>query len=103
MKEVGETYRARSLTDGRQNSDRVVLQGVIRKEPVFRRTRHGHLLGKLRLSERIADGKTVWHSVWAFKQKAIQWQQQHLRKGDRIVVKGYHQDRYFVDRDGKRQ
>jgi hypothetical protein len=86
------THEARSAP-AKERGERVDISGRLGREPSFRQTRTGLLVGRFPLAERVGDDQTVWHRIVAFGGLAADLQDKaregKLRKGREVGVVGY--------------
>jgi Single-strand binding protein family len=82
-----------------ETNPRVTLTGRVGQEPRFRTTNSGTLVGSFPLAVHEEDGKTAWHTVVAFKERAEQLQTA-IGKGQEVDVVGYVHASEYKDKDG---
>jgi Single-strand binding protein family len=85
--------------------ERISLTGRLGRDPAFRTTKTGSLVGKFPLAVHREDGHTTWHTVLAFGQRAEQLQRRvtegELTQGREVDVVGYLHVNTRPGKDGK--
>lgn len=83
---------------------RVKLIGRLGRNPTFRTTTNGKVVGKFPLAVHLEDGTTKWHDVLAFGDRAAALQKRmeagELVKGNEVEVVGYEHEREYKAKDG---
>ncbi len=81
------------------------LSGRLGRDPNFRTSSTGTLVGRFPLAEHHNDGTTRWHTVLAFGDRAKQLQQRtqagELAQGRQVEVVGYLHTTTRPGRDGR--
>ena len=80
---------------------RVTLAGRLGQHPKVRTTPKGTLVAQfpLGVKDETDLDKTTWHTVFAFRERAVQVRDR-LKKGDAVEVIGYVHERQIPRRDG---
>ncbi len=90
--------------------NRVLLAGRLGRDPELRTTASGAGIAYLSVatSERWTDRasgerreRTEWHQVVVFREGAVRFIREHLRKGDLVFVEGGLRTRRWTDQDGR--
>lgn len=90
--------------------NRVTLIGHLGRDPEIRSTQYGDRVMNLSIAteERWKDknsgewkGRTEWHRVVAYDDRAIKYAESYLRKGSTVYVEGQLQTRKWSDKDGQ--
>ncbi len=88
-----------------KQAPRVQLSGQLGRNPNFRTTTTGTLVGRFPLAEHHEDGTTRWHTVLAFGDRAKQLQQRtqagELAQGQQVDVIGYLHTTTRPGKDGR--
>lgn len=91
-------------TPEHDQAPRVQLTGRLGRDPSFRTSPRGTLIGRFPLAVHRDDGTTVWRSVLAFGSRAEQLQHRsdagELTKGQEVSLIGYQHTREQPTRDG---
>ncbi|MGW2040301.1 single-stranded DNA-binding protein [Streptomyces virginiae] len=84
---------------------RVKLVGRLRRNPTFRTTASGKLVGKFPLAVHLENGETQWHDILAFGDRAASLRKRaeadELVKGREVEVVGYVYEREYKARSGE--
>lgn len=89
--------------------NKVTLIGHLGRDPEIRSTNYGDRIGNLSVAteERWKDknsgewrGKTEWHRVVVFDERAVNFADAYLRKGSMVYVEGQLQTRKWTDQSG---
>ncbi|WP_405789496.1 single-stranded DNA-binding protein [Streptomyces sp. NBC_01367] len=84
---------------------RVKLIGRLGRNPTFRTTASGKLVGKFPLAVHLENGETQWHDILAFGDRAASLQKRaeadELVKGREVEVVGYVHEREYKARNGE--
>ncbi|MFD3472883.1 single-stranded DNA-binding protein [Streptomyces sp. NPDC058682] len=84
---------------------RVKLVGRLGRNPTFRTTASGKLVGKFPLAVHLETGETQWHDILAFGDRAASLQKRveadELVKGREVEVVGYVHEREYKARSGE--
>ena len=90
--------------------NRVLLAGRLGRDPELRTIASGAELAHLSVatSERWTDRasgekreRTEWHRVVVFREGAVRFAREHLRRGDLVFVEGSLRTRKWTDQDGR--
>lgn len=85
--------------------ERISLTGRLGRDPAFRTTKTGSLVGRFPLAVHREDGNTTWHTVLAFGSRAEQLQRRlasgELTQGREVDVVGYLHVNERPGKDGK--
>ncbi|MEE4595781.1 single-stranded DNA-binding protein [Streptomyces sp. DSM 41524] len=85
-------------------AQRVKLVGRLGRNPTFRTSAAGKLVGKFPLAVHLENGETAWHTILAFGDRAAALQSRveadELIKGREVEVVGYLHEREYQGRDG---
>ncbi|MGW8600790.1 single-stranded DNA-binding protein [Streptomyces sp. NPDC055893] len=86
-------------------AQRVKLVGRLGRNPTFRTTASGKLVGKFPLAVHLENGETEWHDILAFGDRAAALQKRaeadELVKGREVEVVGYVHEREYKARNGE--
>ncbi|WP_079054015.1 single-stranded DNA-binding protein [Streptomyces graminilatus] len=94
-------------TDEAKEADaqRVKLVGRLGRNPTFRTTAAGKLVGKFPLAVHLENGETEWHDILSFGDRAAALQRRteadELVRGREVEVVGYVHDREYKARNGE--
>lgn len=87
------------------DAERVKLVGRLGRNPTFRTTASGKLVGKFPLAVHLENGETQWHDILAFGDRAASLQKRveadELVKGREVEVVGYVHEREYKARSGE--
>src|SRR5512135_52483 len=87
--------------------ERLQQTGRLGRDPGFRTTKTGTLVGRFPLAVHREDGQTSWRTVLAFGERAEQLQRRtqagELRKGAEVDVVGYRHRNQRAGKDGKQR
>ncbi|MFE5295898.1 single-stranded DNA-binding protein [Streptomyces sp. NPDC056632] len=87
------------------DAQRVKLVGRLGRNPTFRTTASGKLVGKFPLAVHLENGETEWHDILAFGDRAAALQKRaeadELVKGREVEVVGYVHEREYKARNGE--
>ncbi|WP_184932108.1 single-stranded DNA-binding protein [Streptomyces nymphaeiformis] len=87
------------------DGQRVKLVGRLGRNPTFRTTASGKLVGKFPLAVHLENGETQWHDILAFGDRAATLQKRaeadELVKGREVEVVGYVHEREYKARNGE--
>jgi single-stranded DNA-binding protein len=90
---AGERAASQQHTATETEQERISLTGRLGRDPSFRTTKTGSLVGKFPLAVHREDGDTTWHTVLAFGPRAEQLQKRvtagELTQGREVDVVGY--------------
>jgi len=90
--------------------NRVLLAGRLGRDPELRTTASGAGIAHLSVAtgERWTDRasgerreRTEWHRVVVFREGAVRFAREHLRRGDLVFVEGSLRTRRWTDQDGR--
>mgnify|MGYP001182391133 CR=1 FL=1 len=92
----------RPVSTERESQARVRFHGRLGAPPVFRTTPKGRFVARLAVAGHMeGQEKPIWHTVFAFDERARRLQQKELVKGAAVEVIGYRHVREGSTRDGQ--
>jgi Single-strand binding protein family len=81
--------------------ERVTFSGRVGATPTYRTTTKGRFLARIPVAEHLEGQETpVWHTVFAFDDRARKLRDQGLAKGAPVEIVGYKHQRQAKGRDG---
>ena len=86
-------------TTAEQSQERISISGRVGADPTFRTTAKGVVLARFPVAQHL-DGKTVWHQVLVFGERA-ELLREALKKGQGVDVVGYVHERQAHDNKDK--
>src|SRR5512144_1694553 len=100
-----ERTTSHQQTAAETEQERIALTGRLGRDPAFRTTKTGSLVGRFPLAVHREDGNTTWHTVLAFGPRAEQLQHRaasgELTQGREVDVVGYLHLNERPGKDGK--
>lgn len=91
-------------TPTKEQQPRLQLTGRLGRDPSFRTSPRGTLVGRFPLAVHTEDGTTTWHAILAFGERAKQLQHRtetgELAKGQEVNLIGYQHTRAQPTREG---
>src|SRR5512144_322356 len=101
----GERATSQQQAEAETEQERIALTGRLGRDPSFRTTKTGSLVGRFPLAVHREDGHTDWHTVLAFGPRAEQLQRRlaagELTQGREVDVVGYLHSNTRPGKDGK--
>jgi len=86
----------------RQEQERVTFAGRVGTAPAYQTTTKGRFIARFSVAEHVeGQEKPIWHTVFAFDDRARKLREKGLARGAPVEVVGYKHERQIKGRDGK--